>query len=167
MDDVKIVKMEFPDEKGGISLTARSPAFAAECVKMFKEDGGVNYVEWRMSAGEPGFGIFTVCIQREAGETPAQQNGRLREELRQTNLQISELKAALLKIASAEHSVHDLLCEREGHGLAYCACDARLAADALVEKPKCECACPCHKEIERLGHGSPCGVDECAPCGRA
>jgi hypothetical protein len=100
MDDVKIVKMEFPDEKGGISLTARSPAFAAfanECVKMFKEDGGVNYVEWRMSAGDPGFGIFTVVIQREAGETPAQQNGRLREELRLANLQIREYQAAVRK----------------------------------------------------------------------
>lgn len=93
MDDVKITGMKFPDEKGGISLTARSPAFAAfasECVKMFKEDGGVNYVEWRMMAGEPGFGIFTVCIQREGGETPAQQNGRLRKELQDKELQISE-----------------------------------------------------------------------------
>lgn len=28
------------------------------------------------------------------------------------------------------------------------------------------CACPCHEEIKKLGHGFPCGVDECAPCAR-
>lgn len=26
------------------------------------------------------------------------------------------------------------------------------------------CACPCHEAIRVLGYGSPCGVDECAPC---
>lgn len=65
---------------------------------------------------------------------------------------------------------------------------ARAALDKVAEKARCEncgstdgsvigrpglctkcaegpkCACLCHEEIKKHGYGSPCGIDECAPC---
>lgn len=81
----RLEKVEFPDEKGGLSVVARSPAFtalAAECVKIFKEHGGVNYVELRMTAADESFGPFSVTVQRLAGKTPAEINGELKAALR-------------------------------------------------------------------------------------
>lgn len=98
MDDVKVTKMEFPDKDGGINIAAKSPAFAilaSECVKWFKEAGGVNYCEWRLNSGDPAFGTFTVTIQREDGRTLAQVNADLRTERAAALLQIDELKKAL------------------------------------------------------------------------
>ena len=88
-DEPVIEKLEFPDAQGGMSLRARSPAFAAfaeECVKLFKAGGGVNYVEWGVQAADPAFGMFTVVIQRKAGETPAEQAARYRKALEEIAL---------------------------------------------------------------------------------
>lgn len=74
-DEPVVQKVEFPDEKGGLTVQARHPAFAAlaiECMKMFKESGGVNYCEWTMNTDDPDFGTFTVLIQRKQGKTPAE-----------------------------------------------------------------------------------------------
>lgn len=93
-EGVTITKIQYPDPDGGIMLQARSPAFAilaAECIKLFKETGGVNYVEWRLGCEDPTFGTFKVIIQREAGETPAMQNVRLRAELDQAKKAIRML----------------------------------------------------------------------------
>lgn len=82
MDDVQVTKMEFPDENGGISLTAKHPAFAAlalDCAKMFKEAGGINYCEWTMTA--PDIGMFTLIIQRKGAMTPAERATKYRGSL--------------------------------------------------------------------------------------
>lgn len=83
-EEVKVQSIQFPDETGGLTLQAKHPAFAvlaAQCVKMFKESGGVNYVEWRLSSDDPGFGIFTVVIQRDQGKTPAQRVSELQNQI--------------------------------------------------------------------------------------
>lgn len=100
-DDVKVRKIEYPDKNGGINLALGHPAFAIlaqECVKLFKEQGVVNYCEWRLNSADPAFGTFTVVIQREAGETPSQQNGRLRAELRRSAEQNGECRKLLEKL---------------------------------------------------------------------
>lgn len=83
-EDVIVKKLEFPDERGMLSITAKHPGFmalASEIVRLFKDQKGVNYVEMRMNSGDPEFGSFDVLIQRVAGITPAQKAGKFREAL--------------------------------------------------------------------------------------
>lgn len=92
--DVAINRIQFPDEKGGLSLTATHPGFAAlsaECVRLFKESKGVNYVEWTMQSGDPEFGIFDVIMQRKTGVTPAQKAAALAVENRRLWHALEEL----------------------------------------------------------------------------
>lgn len=84
MPEVMLQKIEFPDEKGGLTLAARSPAFAAlvhECAKLFREEKGVNYCEWTMNSPDPAFGMFTVMIQRKAGITAAEKASKYKAAL--------------------------------------------------------------------------------------
>lgn len=84
-DDVTIQKLQFPDERGGLTLQARSPAFAvllAEVALMFTEGKGVNYVELALGSPDPKIGNLRVVIQREAGKTPAQRATELLEALK-------------------------------------------------------------------------------------
>jgi len=93
--DVTVSKVEFPDKEGGLSLTAKAPAFAVlaqECVKLFKGDGAVNYCEWRLNSGDPSFGTFTVTIQRENGKTMAQVNAGLRAELKASQTRVLSMR---------------------------------------------------------------------------
>lgn len=74
-DKVILTGVQYPDKDGGLTIQAKHPSFvvlAADSVKMFKEYGGVNYVEWTMQSGDPAFGEFTIIIQRSKGKTPAQ-----------------------------------------------------------------------------------------------
>jgi hypothetical protein len=52
------------------------------------------------------------------------------DKLEALKLQVRDLKTALRKIGYAEFTEHDKGCERH-MGTAYCACDARIAVDAL------------------------------------
>lgn len=74
-DKVILTGVQYPDKDGGLTIQAKHPSFmalAADSVKMFKEYGGVNYVEWTMQSGDPALGEFTIIIQRRKGKTPAQ-----------------------------------------------------------------------------------------------
>jgi hypothetical protein len=102
--DVEIKRIEYPDEKGGLSMVASHPGFATlaiECVRLFREGHGVNYVEWTMQSGDPEFGTFSVVIQRRAGVTPAEKATRLAKEN-------EALRAALYKLANPDSSMHDV-----------------------------------------------------------
>lgn len=80
-------------------------------------------------------------------------------------LQNERYRKALEKIAFAEESEHDAACEMHG-GTAYCACDARIAADVLngAEKRICE-------KCKGNYHTGPCdprceihGLEFCEAC---
>lgn len=94
MEDPKIMKMQFPDEQGGLTIAARHPAFAAlaaECMKLFKDSGGINYCEWTLESGDPSFGKFTLTMQRKEGKTPAEAAGELRTKNQELLLFIAEI----------------------------------------------------------------------------
>lgn len=109
-EEVKVTSLQFPDEKGGMTATFKHsavPLMAEQFVKLFKEAGGMNYVEWTMETPKaPEIGQFTVVIQRKDGMTPSEKAGRYR--------------AALEKIAKAE-----------GDG----ACNFRDVADEALREP--------------------------------
>lgn len=92
-EDVKIVGLQFPDGKGGMTATFKHsviPEMASQFVKLFKEEGGVNYVEWTMEdMKSPEVGQFTVSIQRRDGKTASEK--------------ASAYKAVLEKIENLEH----------------------------------------------------------------
>jgi len=74
-EKVVLTGIKYPDKDGGLTIQAKHPSFVAlvaDSVKMFKEYGGVNYVEWTMQSRDPAFGEFTIIIQRSKGKTPAQ-----------------------------------------------------------------------------------------------
>lgn len=109
-EDVKVSQLQFPDERGGMTATFKHsavPLMAEGFVKLFKEAGGINYVEWTMEDKKsPEVGPFTVVIQRQGGMTPSEKAGRYR--------------TALEKIANAE-----------GDG----ACNFRDVADEALREP--------------------------------
>lgn len=145
MDDVKVTKIEYPDKDGGINLSTKSPTFAilaAECVKMFKESGGVNYCEWRLNSGDPAFGTFTVIIQREDGKTVAQVNADLMAQRDAALLQNDEYRKALKLVAGA-FLRPDAYQEGSRHIIAMRA--VRLALERVAEKQKCE-----HKRLSEV-----------------
>ena len=110
---VQITSMKYPDN-GGMTLVAKHPAFlelAAESVKLFKESGGVNYVEWTMGTPDPDFGPFTIIIQRKNGKTPSER--------------ASEFKAALEEIRQLVHPKGD---EPRLEGCAGCKADKALGS---------------------------------------
>lgn len=84
-EEVKLQALQFPDERGG--LTARLshtaiPLLAAQFVQLFKDMGGVNYLEFTMtSKKDPEFGPFTVMIQRHNGKTSAEKAGAFKAAL--------------------------------------------------------------------------------------
>lgn len=92
VEDVKIAQLQFPDDKGGMTATFRHsavPLMAEQFVKLFKESGGVNYVEWTLEDKKsPEVGPFTIMIQRRDGMTASEKASRYR--------------TALEKIAKAE-----------------------------------------------------------------
>jgi len=93
-DEPKITKMQFPDEKGGLTLAAKHPAFAvlaSECMRLFRESGGINYCEWTMESADPDFGQFTVTIQRKKGKTQAEVSTELRKKNEELLLLIAEI----------------------------------------------------------------------------
>jgi hypothetical protein len=66
----------------GLEMKARHPLFirlAEEACDLLDATGGVNYVEFRMNCAK--HGEIIVLIQKASGETPAQQNVRLKKEL--------------------------------------------------------------------------------------
>lgn len=74
-DKVILTGVQYPDKDGGLTIQAKHPSFvalAADSVKMFREYGGVNYVEWTMQSEDPALEEFTIIIQRRKGKTPAQ-----------------------------------------------------------------------------------------------
>lgn len=95
--------------------------------------------------------------------TPRVEIERLEEELRLANLQLGEVKATLQK--ALDHIDEGGECT---HSKNWQECMQEIRA-TLAEKridPSPNCKCPCHQEIKRIGYGSPCGLNECAPCGR-
>lgn len=83
------------------------------------------------------------------------------------NRQISAYEAALHKIACAECSVHDDLCERHRfkEPMDYCACDARVAGDQVhgYKCPAMEERSP-EKRISDNGACGPHGILSCEMC---
>lgn len=86
--DIEVESMSLT-RKRGLEMQMRHPAFAAladGACRLLEEYGGDNYLEFGMCSDK--HGPMTVLIQRDDGETPAQQNVRLRAriaELEQDN----------------------------------------------------------------------------------
>lgn len=100
----------------------------------------------------------TVELALKAQEEMRLQNDQLRSEVHSLKadhntlgLQVSELKSALHKIACAECSVHDKDCERIKYHTSYCACDARVAGNAVG-------VVPCPAMTEKPNHATDSGV---------
>jgi hypothetical protein len=85
---VALESMSFTPEDG-LNIRARHPAFAAVADAMaeaFEELGATNYLELTLRSAK--LGNMTLRLQRADGETPAQQNEKLRQ-------RIAELEARL------------------------------------------------------------------------
>lgn len=94
-DDITIEDMSLSRERG-LQMTLRHPGFTVltqEIVELFDEAGGVNYVELTVITEK--HGPMVVLIQRREGETPATQNGRLKQELADVRAKLEQARGLL------------------------------------------------------------------------
>jgi uncharacterized protein YbaA (DUF1428 family) len=84
-EEVQVKSLKFPDENGGMTAIFSHSAIsemAAHFVKLFKEAGGINYVEWTMEDKKsPEVGPFTVMIQRREGMTASEKASKYKAAL--------------------------------------------------------------------------------------
>ena len=81
MEEVTVEEMHASRERG-IQLSLRHPLFvrmACDLGSLLEESGAPNYVEYQVYSEK--CGPLSVLIQRLEGETPAQQNAKLRKQL--------------------------------------------------------------------------------------
>lgn len=86
-----VEEMRLSREKG-LQMQMKHPAFvllADEIAKMLEESEAVNYVEFQI--GSEQYGPMSVLVQRLEGETPAQQNVRLRQRIAELEIKDGSL----------------------------------------------------------------------------
>ena len=68
----------------GLQMRLKHPLFAEmadQICRLFDESGGINYVEFQVCSAK--YGPMCVLIQKRDGETPAAQNMRLKERIKE------------------------------------------------------------------------------------
>jgi len=74
----------------GLQMRMKHPVFAKladDIACIFAESGAINYVEFTICSEK--YGPLSVVVQRIAGETPAQQNERLRKHIEELEMQLA------------------------------------------------------------------------------
>ncbi len=114
-DDPTEFKAEIEVGPGGAEITATAKdglirAMFESLLESFKAHGGENYVEYCVKSGGE---AFRILLQRDKGETPAQQNTRLRAEIASLTQQLADAELANRVLTLAANELDKVRRERD------------------------------------------------------